>query len=125
MGTTCAADDAQFAGYWDSCPALSLDEHRLYFTQLDGREGAALELYDIWVSRRQDRRDDFGWEPPVNFGCQVNSPANDVAPSFFEDETGTVVMYFGSNRVGARALTFTRAECSTMTRLARLPQSPN
>jgi hypothetical protein len=83
---------------WDSCPALSLDEHRLYFTS--PRLGTC-GGYDIWVSRRQDRRDDFGWEPPVNLGCVPdgpNSTANEMAPTLFEDESGRMVMYFASNR---------------------------
>jgi len=83
---------------WDSCPALRLDEHRLYFTS--ARPGGCGER-DLWVSRRQDRREDFGWEEPVNLGCApdyVNSLAAEVFPAFFEDETGRVFMYFGSNR---------------------------
>ncbi len=87
---------------WESCPALSLDEHRLYFTS--PRTGGC-GAQDIWVSRRQDRRDDFGWEPPVNLGCArdgyVNSSAGDLAPTFFEDEQGRVVMYFATNRPGS------------------------
>ncbi len=89
-------------GVWESCPAFSLDEHRLYFTS--PRTGTC-GGQDIWVSRRQDRRDNFGWEPPVNLGCEsygfVNSAAGDLAPTFFEDEAGRVVMYFSSNRPGS------------------------
>jgi hypothetical protein len=84
---------------WDSCPALSLDEHRLYFT----RPGLCGDR-DIWVSRRQNRRDDFGWEPPVNLGCEkdgyVNTPQTEVFPTFFEDDTGKVLMYFGRSGTG-------------------------
>jgi hypothetical protein len=84
---------------WESCPALSLDEHRLYFTS--DRPGGCGQ-YDIWVSRRQHRTDDFSWQPPVNLGCKadgyVNSPVWDLMPTFFEDETGRMLMYFGSNR---------------------------
>ncbi|MBZ5538190.1 MAG: hypothetical protein LAO31_19730 [Acidobacteriia bacterium] len=80
------------------CPALSLDEHRLYFAS--NRPGGC-GLLDIYVSRRHDRRDDFGWGPPENIGCQVNSPGRDQTPYFFEDETGAEVMYFGSNRAGS------------------------
>jgi hypothetical protein len=87
---------------WESCPALSLDEHRLYFT----RPGNCGER-DFWVSHRKDRTDDFGWEQPVHLGCEadgyVNSWAIDVFPTFFEDETGRVLMYFGSNRNGSSA----------------------
>ncbi len=85
---------------WESCPALSLDEHRLYFTRPGVCGG-----YDIWVSHRQDRRDDFGWELPANLGCAadgyVNSEAGDQTPTFFEDEDGRTVMYFSSNRLGS------------------------
>ena len=87
---------------WESCPALSLDEHRLYFTS--PRAGGC-GGQDIWVSRRQDRRDDFGWEPPVNLGCAsdgyVNTSAGELTPTFFEDERGNVVLYFSSNRPGS------------------------
>jgi hypothetical protein len=87
---------------FDSCPALSLDEHRLYFTS--NRDGGCGNI-DIWVSRRQDRRDDFGWEAPVNLGCEkdgyVNTEGGDQMESFFEDEKGRVLMYFTSSRPGS------------------------
>jgi hypothetical protein len=80
-----------------SCPALSPDEHRLFFvsSRSDGCGGN-----DIWVSRRQNRRDDFGWESPVNLGCIVNSTVGDIVPTVIEDETGTEVLYFTSGRPG-------------------------
>jgi hypothetical protein len=81
-------------GFFDSCPSLSLDEHRLYFTS--NRPGCG--GVDLWVSRRQDRRDDFGWETPVNLGCEgdgyLNTAGGDQMESFFEDEKGRVIMYF-------------------------------
>ena len=56
------------------------------------------------MSRRHDRQDDFGWEPPVILGCAVdggpNSTVNDLTPAFFEDDMGRVVMYFTSYRGG-------------------------
>ncbi len=80
---------------WDSCPALSLDEHRLYFTST--RPGGCGDR-DLWMSQRHDRRDDQGWEQPIHLGCEwdggVNTQYNDQTPSFFEDETGRVLMYF-------------------------------
>jgi hypothetical protein len=43
----------------------------------------------------------LGWEPPVNLGNNVNSPAGETHPTFFEDEqTGVITMYFDSNRPG-------------------------
>jgi len=86
---------------WDSCPALSLDEHRLYFTT---RRAPSCGLDDIWVSRRHDRQDDLGWEAPVSLGCEqqdgINTAGRDLAPAFFEDEAGREVMYFASTRDG-------------------------
>lgn len=83
--------------YAESCPALSPDEHRLYFAS-DRPDGYG--SLDLYVSRRQDRRDDFGWEPPVNLGPVVNSLFVDGTPELFEDKTGTVLMYFNSDRPG-------------------------
>ena len=89
---------------WDSCPALSLDEHRLYFTSARRDSSCGnTDTRDIWVSHRHDRRDDLGWESPVNLGCApdgVNSAGDDLFPTFFEDETGRVLMYSGSTRAG-------------------------
>jgi hypothetical protein len=87
-------------GLGASCPALSPDEHRLFFvTSRTGGCGGS----DIWVSRRHNRRDDFGWEPPVNLGCMPdgpNSPEGESVPTVFEDDTGTEVLYFSSTRPG-------------------------
>jgi hypothetical protein len=77
--------------------SLSPDEHRLFFaaSRPPGCGGV-----DLWVSRRHDRSDDFGWESPENLGCIVNSPALDWVPTVVEDETGTEVLYFTSQRPG-------------------------
>ncbi len=92
------------SGVWDSCPALSPDEHWLYFTS--PRTGTC-GGQDIWVSHRQDRRNDsygWEWEEPTNLGCDkdgyINSTAFDLTPTLFEDEEGRLIMYFGSNRAG-------------------------
>ncbi len=81
----------------ETCPSLSLDEHRLYFasTRPGGCGGT-----DLYVSRRHDRSNDFGWEKPENLGCvadgYVNTPGHEGTPNFFEDEHGNVVMYFAT-----------------------------
>src|SRR5262245_44051387 len=54
----------------------------------------------IWAAHRQDKDDDFGWETPVNLGPIVNSLQNDDGPTYFEDETGAVSLYFNSQRPG-------------------------
>lgn len=82
----------------DGVPSLSTDGHRLYFHST-GRGGCGAA--DMFVSRRQDKRDDFGWEPPENLGCVVNSPFADNGPTIFEDDaTGITTLYFNSPRPG-------------------------
>src|SRR2546428_5066611 len=49
----------------DGVPSLSTDGHRLYFHST-GRGGCGAA--DLFVSRRQDKPDDFAWEPPQNLG---------------------------------------------------------
>ena len=45
-----------------------------------------------------DRNDDEGWSTPVNLGPAVNGSAADVGPAYVEDEEGSTVLYFTSNR---------------------------
>ncbi|HZI86900.1 MAG TPA: hypothetical protein VFD48_08695 [Pyrinomonadaceae bacterium] len=82
------------------CPTLSNDAHRLYF--VSGRPGGCGGA-DIYVSQRQDKNDDTGWETPVNLDCHPNGPnsaANDITPSLFEDDEEITHLYFSSNRLG-------------------------
>src|SRR5438094_4903640 len=76
----------------DLAPAFTPDGHQLYFHST-GRGGCGLA--DIFVARRHDKRDDFGWEPAENLGCVVNSAFADAGPTYFEDEaTGITTLYF-------------------------------
>jgi len=76
----------------DVAPAFSPDGHRLYFHSF--RPGGC-GLADIYVSRRRDTRDDFGWGPPEDLGCVVNTPYVNAGPTIFEDETtGITTLYF-------------------------------
>jgi hypothetical protein len=61
-------------------PALSRDGHLLFFAST--RPGG-LGGFDIWVSWRAHTHDDFAWQPPVNLGSGVNSPAADFGPTYF------------------------------------------
>jgi len=55
---------------------------------------------DLYVSRRSNKHDDFGWQEPVNLSS-VNSPQNDNAATYFEDEeTGIISLYITTNRPG-------------------------
>jgi hypothetical protein len=82
-------------------PGFSNDGHRMYFaSDRIGGEGGN----DLYVSRRRDKRDDLGWQAPLNLGNTVNTPANEASPAIFADETtGELTLYFDSNRVVACA----------------------
>jgi hypothetical protein len=77
-------------------PNFSTDGHLMFFAS-DRPGGCGRD--DLWVARRENKRDDFGWQEPVNLGCIINSPDFDDGPTYFEDEeTGIVTMYFNSTR---------------------------
>jgi hypothetical protein len=79
-------------------PTFTLDGHRMYFHS--NRPGPC-GLADLYVARRHDKRDDFGWGSVENVGCVVNGPFNDNGPTYFEDETtGITTLYFTSTRPG-------------------------
>jgi hypothetical protein len=73
-------------------PNLSNDEHLLFFfTGRSGGQGGN----DIWVSRRADPTDDFGWEGPVNVGADVNTADLDQKPWYQQSaEDGAGNLYF-------------------------------
>jgi hypothetical protein len=73
-------------------PALSRDGHWLFFAST--RPGG-FGSFDIWVSYREHIHDDFDWQPSVNAGPGVNSPAAEGDPSFFEnDDAGVPQLFF-------------------------------
>ena len=76
----------------DVAPTFTPDGHQMYYHSA-GRGGCGLA--DLFVARRHDKRDDFGWEPAENLGCVVNSAFADAGPTYFEDEaTGITTLYF-------------------------------
>jgi WD40 repeat protein len=83
----------------DNEPTLSPDGHLLFFTRTSGDViGVGQDLY---VSRRQDKRDDFAWQAPVRLGDEVNSSANESGATLLEDDAaGTTILYFVSSRPG-------------------------
>ena len=87
----------------EQAPFLSLDGHRLYFfSDRPGGFGGT----DLYVSRRRDKRDDFGWQSPENLGSNVNSAFNENLSVYFEhDATGAVTLYFNSNKPGGLGAT--------------------
>jgi hypothetical protein len=58
--------------------SLSHDGHLLFF--LSDRDELGNE--DLWVSRRKNPNDDFGWEAPVNLGPLVNTAVDEGSPSY-------------------------------------------
>jgi Tol biopolymer transport system component len=81
------------------CPGLSTDGHLLFFAS--NRAGGCGGR-DIYVSRRQNKREDFGdggWGPPQNLGCTVNS-AKDEFGANYSEAGGVATLYFNSNRDG-------------------------
>jgi hypothetical protein len=81
--------------YRDFAPYLTTDGHWLFFHS--NRPGGC-GGQDLYATHRQNKRDDFGWEPPINLGCTLNSPNDDAGPTFFEDDaTGILYLYFTRN----------------------------
>ena len=81
----------------DRSPALSRDEHYLFFsTDRPGGFGG----FDIWVSWRAHTGDDFGWETPVPV-TPINSASTDAGSAFLENGgRGTPQLFLASNRPG-------------------------
>ena len=84
----------------DHAPNLSTNGHWLFFysTRPDGSCNANGRT-ELWAAHRHNKRDDFGWELPINLGCTLNNRGIDEgAPGFWEDDTtGTLYLYFARN----------------------------
>jgi len=78
--------------FGESGPDLSIDGHLLFFvSNRPGGHGAG----DIWVSRRADPKDDFGWGPPTVLGSGVNTPDGEGGPEYLQSaEDGAANLYF-------------------------------
>ena len=88
-------------GLGTAVPSFSADGHLLFFSiEGPGRPGG-FGGSDLYVSRRTNKHDDFVWQEPVNLGPLINSPRDDTALTYFEDEeTGIISAYVTSNRPG-------------------------
>ena len=89
--------DINTAGFEEFCPMLTNSRRYLFF--VSNRPGGCGGS-DIYVARRLDKESFTDWDAPENLGCQLNSAQNDITPSLFEDDDGTVHLYFSSNRPG-------------------------
>ena len=90
----------------DHAAYLTTDGHWLFFysTRPGGCNGSSGRT-ELWAAHRKDRRDNFGWDPPVELGCTINILGSDEgAPAFWEDSaTGTLYLYFARNLTPANA----------------------
>ena len=74
-------------------PALSPDGRLLFFNRIIGATNR-----DIFVSVRDDRRDELGWQVPASLGPDVNTELSEAGPSFLHQEgdgDGTLYFYRG------------------------------
>ncbi|HXE74969.1 MAG TPA: hypothetical protein VNN18_04925 [Candidatus Xenobia bacterium] len=78
----------------DFAPNLSPDAHYMYFTSR--RPGSCgIGDLDIYVSRRHNKKEDFGWRSAENLGCVVNTTFRESGPTYFEDDTtGVITLFF-------------------------------
>ncbi len=89
-------------------PLVTIDGHWMYFNSNhatpDGNGVLPFGGNDIYVSHRQNKREDFGpsgWQQAINLGSGVNSSGAEQMGYIFEDEvTGITTLYFNSNRSG-------------------------
>jgi hypothetical protein len=98
------------SSFQDNAPNLTTDGHWLFFhSERPGDDtdparqscnpeapGGGHRYFELWAAHRQNNRDDFGWEAPINLGCTLNIPgASEAGPTFWEDDsTGTLYLYF-------------------------------
>jgi hypothetical protein len=77
----------------DAGPGLSRDGHLLFLvSDRSGGHGGN----DIYMSRRANPKDDFGWGPLLNLGPDVNTPAAEANPTYLQSaEDGAGNLYFG------------------------------
>ena len=79
----------------DGGVSISEDGHTmLYQTARAGGFGGT----DIWMSHRDDPKDDFAWEPPVNLGPIVNTAEQEQSPEYVVNEK---MLYFTRGNIMA------------------------
>ncbi len=82
-------------------PGLSGDGHLLFFRST--RPGGA-GLGDVFLSKRANPKDDFGWAVPVALGPDVNTAAAEAGAEFLQSaEDGAANLYFNRAPPGGTA----------------------
>jgi len=93
------------SAFSDLSPTFTPDGHWMYFMSnrpnpCSDPANPTLNL-DLYVTHRQDKRDDVGWEPAQDLGCVINGPYDDAGPTYFDDEDhDATFLYFTSTRPG-------------------------
>lgn len=87
----------------DHAANLTMDGHWLFFYSTRPGGCNAGQRTELWASHRKHKRDDMGWEPPINLGCTLNTAGVDQgAPGYWhDDETDTHYLYFARNETPA------------------------
>jgi WD40 repeat protein len=82
-------------------PGLSIDGHLLFFrSNRPGGPGGG----DVFVSHRANPKDNFGWEPPVRLGPDVNTAAEEAGAEYLQSaEDGAGNLYFNRAPAGGTA----------------------
>lgn len=75
---------------------LNSGNEMIFYSDRAGGAGT----FDLWSASRRDDRNDLGWESPVNL-TPVNTIAYEFGHGAYEEEDGSTVLYFNSNRPGA------------------------
>jgi hypothetical protein len=81
-------------------PNVSPDGLSIYFHSTRPNPCGAEGNADLYVSYRRDPNDDFGWQTPVNLGCEPagpNTARSENAPLFFKNTAaGREELYFSA-----------------------------
>jgi hypothetical protein len=82
-------------------PGLSIDGHLLFFRST--RPGGA-GLGDVFLSKRDKTKDNFGWDVPGALGPDVNTAAAEAGAEFLQSaEDGAANLYFNRAPPGGTA----------------------
>lgn len=81
----------------DGQVTFSTDPHVVFFNS--GRPGGHGSS-DLYMARRAEPTDDFGWGTPVNLGPDVNTSDNEAGAEYVEREDGRdAVLYFSRGNI--------------------------
>jgi len=82
----------------DADATFTADGRTMFFSS-QGHGGFGSQ--DIFITFRSDPSDDFGWQPPINLGPDVNTAGAEATPSFVESEDGGTLYFTRGNSSGA------------------------